>query len=121
MKIMVDENIPFITVEELRDKGHDIIDIRKTPDMGMDDNLLWDLAQREKCLFITTDKGFSVYREDPHYGLIIIRLRQPNRLKIHRRVIQALSHYSDWKGLMVIMRDYTRSHWKSRISDTDNR
>ncbi len=59
MKIFVDENIPLMTVQELREEGHDVLDIRRTPDEGMEDEALWDMIQREKRLLITTDKGFS--------------------------------------------------------------
>ncbi len=35
MKIFVDENIPVITVKELREKGFDVKDIRGTADQGI--------------------------------------------------------------------------------------
>jgi hypothetical protein len=37
MKIFVDENIPFITVKELRSKGFDVKDLRGTIDQGISD------------------------------------------------------------------------------------
>ena len=40
MKICVDENIPNVTVQELRLLGHDVLDIRGTVDQGMDDGSL---------------------------------------------------------------------------------
>jgi hypothetical protein len=40
MKIFVDENIPLMTVQALRADGHDVLDIRGTPDEGMDDETL---------------------------------------------------------------------------------
>ena len=62
MKICVDENIPLITVLELKKLGHDVLDIRGTDDQGIPDDLLWEKAQKEKRLLITTDKGFVHYR-----------------------------------------------------------
>jgi len=35
MNIYVDENIPLVTVEELRNLGHDVLDIRGTADQGI--------------------------------------------------------------------------------------
>jgi len=37
-------------------------------------------------------------------------------LKIHQRVMQAITKYSEqqWHGLMVVMRDMVQSAWKSR-------
>jgi len=116
MRIFVDENIPLITVRELREKGFDVIDIRRTSNQGMTDEELWRKVQEEKCLLITTDKGFSSHRDEEHYGILIIRLKQPTRLKIHQRVIQAIKSHSesDWPNLMVVMRDAVQSSWKSR-------
>jgi hypothetical protein len=41
MKILVDEHIPLMTVRALRLIGHDVRDIRGTPDEGMRDDALW--------------------------------------------------------------------------------
>ena len=35
MKICVDENIPLLTLGELRKSGHDVLDIRGTDDEGI--------------------------------------------------------------------------------------
>ena len=44
MKILVDENIPLISVKALREQGHDVLDIRGTSDQGLVDKLLWELS-----------------------------------------------------------------------------
>jgi len=109
LKIFIDENIPQITVDELKKMGHDIRDIRGTEYEGVIDTDLWKMAQKENRLLITTDKGFAQYRDSLHYGVLIICLRQPNRHKIHKRIILALKKFSksNWKGKIVIMRDKT--------------
>jgi len=116
MKILVDENIPLITVEQLRNLGHDVLDIRGTLEEGMRDEFLWPKAQAEGRLLITTDKGFSQNRNEPHHGMIIVRLRQPNLIKIHRRVMHAFNQFdeSEWRGLLVVMRDVVQSVWRSK-------
>lgn len=116
MRIFVDENIPLMTVKELRSKGFDVSDIRGTPIEGITDAELWQIVQKEKRLLITTDKGFSSQRNESHHGILIIRLKQPTRLELHQRVMQAINKYSadEWPGLMVIMRDAVQSSWKSR-------
>lgn len=115
MKVLVDEHIPRLTVEALRVLGHDVRDIRGTVDEGLSDTLLWAMAQREGRLLITADKGFTRYRADPHHGLLVIRLRQPNRDRLHERVLQALQQRaeSDWPGLLVVMRDVAQSVWRA--------
>jgi predicted nuclease of predicted toxin-antitoxin system len=84
MKIAVDENIPLRTVQALKDRGHDVSDIRGTADQDMDDDMLWNRVQREERLLITTDKGFAQHRATQHYGILIIRLHRPNRYKKYR-------------------------------------
>lgn len=118
MKILVDENIPLLTVKALRGKGFDVIDIRATAEQGMTDVGLWQKAQDKKALLITTDKGFASRRDEHHYGVLIVRLKQPTRFKIHQRIMRAIQKYSEkeWRGLMVVMRDSVQSNWKSHKS-----
>lgn len=80
MRVLVDENIPRMTVDRLRELGHDVKDIRGTADEGLADAGLWNVALRERRLLITTNKGFTEYRAVSHSGILIVRLRQPNRL-----------------------------------------
>jgi predicted nuclease of predicted toxin-antitoxin system len=107
MKIFVDENIPLITVRELRDHGHDVLDIRGTELEGLSDEGIWEIAQDKKRILITTDVGFINKQQEKHYGIIVIRLKQPNRLKIHKRIMRAINLFNEeeWPGLTVIMRD----------------
>lgn len=115
MKIFVDENIPVMTVEALRSMGNDVMDIRGTEKEGLSDISIWEIVQKEKRLLITTDKGFSIHRDAKHNGILIVRLRQPNRRKIHSRVMQGLFKFkeSEWNGLLVIMRDTVQGVWRS--------
>lgn len=111
MKILVDENIPRITVEGLRELGHDVRDVRRTSDQGLEDAHLWAVARAEDRALITTDRGFTEYRRTEHSGILIVRLRQPNRWKIHHAVMLALGRFQDseWPGLLVVVRDTTLS------------
>ena len=47
---------------------------------------------------------------------LIVRLRQPNRHKIHQRVMQAMKRFAEreWPGLLVVMRDTVQSVWRAR-------
>ena len=116
MKILVDEHIPLMTLHVLRSMNHDVHDVRGTPDQGMPDDALWEMAQRQGRLLITTDKGFTQHRGAHHHGVLIVRLRRPNRLRIHGRIMQAMSQFleADWPGLLVVMRDVAQSTWRSQ-------
>lgn len=115
MRIFVDENVPLITIGALREMGHDVLDIRGTTKEGMADDALWDMVQQEGRLLVTTDRGFTQHRWEYHHGILIVRLRQPNRRKIHRRVMQAMTRFGpeQWPGLLVVMRDEVQSVWRA--------
>lgn len=111
MRVLVDENIPRMTVAALRTLGHDVKDIRGTADQGTPDSELWELALTECRTLITTDKGFTQYRSAPHHGILVIRLRQPNRHKLHHAVMKVVQRFpaSEWKDMLVVVRDSTMS------------
>jgi len=104
-----------MTVNALHDLGHKVFDHRGTSMEGLPDEHLWQVVVHEKALFVT-DKGFSSKRGEAHFGILIVRLRQPNRRKIHDKVLQAICTYmdNDWPGLMVVVRDNVQSSWSNR-------
>ena len=107
----MDENIPNITIRELRALGHDVLDIRGTEHQGMHDDELWPFAQADQRMLVTTDKGFAEHRDEQHCGILVVRLRQPNEQRIHVRIMAAFRQFTkhDWPGLLVVMRDAVQS------------
>lgn len=105
-----------MSVNELRALGHDVMDIRGTNLAGIDDEELWKIVQKEKRLLITTDKGFLQHRYEKHHGLLIIRLKQPNRLTINKKVIKGISLFKEkeWSQMTVVMQDTFHSTWKRK-------
>ena len=105
-----------MTVASLRKLGHDVKDIRGSAEQGLPDAELWTLALAEKRMPITTDKGFTERRHDRHSGMLVVRLRQPNRHKIHIAVLLAMARFpkQQWPGLLVVMRDQTMSVSRQR-------
>ena len=111
MRILADENIPRMTVQHLRALGHDVRDIRGTQDQGLKDLDLWAVALADSRVLITTDRGFTEFRSVSHRGILIVRLRRPNRQKIHDAVMLAIERFpeDEWPGLLVVVRDSTLS------------
>jgi predicted nuclease of predicted toxin-antitoxin system len=120
VKILLDENIPKTTLAALVGAGHDVLDIRGGKREGMSDAQLWQLAQTEGRLLVTTDKWFVQHRAEDHCGVLIVLLNHPNRSKINDRVLGALQKFeeSDWPNLIVVMRDNVQSVWRSRPEDS---
>ena len=115
MRVMVDENIPRMTVRMLRQVGCDVRDCRGTDQEGMSDESLWSLGQREQRLLISTAKGFARRRCEPHFGILVVCLKQPNGQRLHERIMQALEQGPDgeWAGRLVVGRDRVMSTWRA--------
>jgi predicted nuclease of predicted toxin-antitoxin system len=118
MRILVDENVPRMTVDGLRARGHDVKDLRGTSQSGLADPDLWQIAIGESRLLVTTDKGFTAFRTAPHHGILVVRLRQPNRHKINNAVMHVIEHFQEpeWPNLLVVVRDTTMSTSRFTIS-----
>lgn len=103
-----------MTVEALRSAGHIVSDLRGTPQQGIDDEDVWVRVLSEKALLVTTDKGFTSHRSEPHFGILVIRLRQPNLARIHARIMLAISLHeaADWQNLTIVMRDAVQSAFR---------
>lgn len=116
---MVDENMPATVVEALAERGHDVLDVRGTPDEGARDEDLWAIACQEQRLFITTDKDFRVFRSAPrHYGILIVCLRRPSTAAITRRTLEIFDRLDPqgWVGTTVLARDTAAVVWTPRPS-----
>jgi predicted nuclease of predicted toxin-antitoxin system len=118
VKILVDENIPLLCVEHLQGMGHEVADIRGTEEEGLSDEAVWDKAQSDGRLLITTDKGFTRRRYKEHHGILVVLLRRPNRHKITGRIVEAMEIFSadQWPGLLVVMRDTVMSTWRAGVA-----
>ena len=119
MQILVDENIPRPTVARLRELGHDVLDIRGTPREGMKDELLWELAQKEKRLLISTDRRFLRYWNVSHNGALVVLLSQAKLQTIHAKIMQTLDQFTpeEWRELLVVVRDTFQSIRRPRPRD----
>ena len=102
----------------LRALGHDVKDVRGASDQGIPDSDLWALATTEFRTLVSTDKGFTEYRHTTHHGILVVRLRQPNRQKIHNAVLYVFERFqsAEWPNLLVVVRDNTMS--TSRATDS---
>ena len=82
MKFLLDENFPKSAEKLLIELGHQVIDIRGTELQGIDDFRLFELAQENVAVLLTTDRDFYhtvPLRYPNHHGVIVIALKQPNR------------------------------------------
>ena len=111
MKIKLDENIPARLVPVLSTLGHHIDTVPGQGLIGQEDAAIWAAAQNTRRFLITQDLDFSDVRKfapGTHNGLLLIRLRNPGRNALVRR-IQSLFETEDaesWKGCFVVATDH---------------
>ena len=85
MKFFLDENFPKSAITHLQASGHQTIDIRGSKEEGLDDLTIFELAQEQSAIFLTTDRDFFhtiPFYTQKHCGVIVVALDQPNRKKL---------------------------------------
>ena len=90
MRLKLDENLPADLVADLTALGHDVDTAPAEGLAGRDDPAVWAAAQAAQRLLITQDLDFSdarTFAPGTHCGLILVRLREPNRSRLCERVL----------------------------------
>ena len=78
LKILTDENTSPRIVSFLRQKGHDVVDVKERGWHGNEDKYLMAIANKEKRFILTHDTDFgtlAINEGVPCYGIIYMRLR----------------------------------------------
>ncbi|MBI4023652.1 MAG: DUF5615 family PIN-like protein [Verrucomicrobia bacterium] len=111
MKFILDENFPQPALALLARYGHvgqSILDFSRK---GTDDLEIFEVAQRAKAVFLTTDKDFfhtvPLLVKD-HAGVVVIALAQPNRQKLLDRLQWVLRwmQQGDISGRALLVTDH---------------
>jgi predicted nuclease of predicted toxin-antitoxin system len=110
MNFLLDENFPKSAETLLLNLGHQVIDVRGTHLQGVDDFRLFELAQQNEAVLLTTDRDF--YHTIPltyptHCGVIVIALKRPNRVAILVRLEWIVAHslIESIKDTVILLRD----------------
>jgi Domain of unknown function (DUF5615) len=72
----LDENLPVELLDDLRAAGHDADGLRDEGLIGAPDNVVLDLARRERRVLLTLDKGIAdvrAYPPESHAGIVLFR------------------------------------------------
>lgn len=110
MTFFFDENFPKPAGKYLESLGHQIVDIRSTDKEGLDDRTIFELSQKHKAIFLTTDRDFFhtiPYMFESHHGVIVVALSQPNRQRIIEKLKWAIENLdlSNISNQIILMRD----------------
>lgn len=96
MNLVADESVDRQIVEVLRQKGHNIIYIAEM-DPGISDVLVFETANKNRCLLLTADKDFGeiVFRDKRLIsdGVVLIRLAGLSSEMKGRVISEAIETY----------------------------
>ena len=111
MKLKLDENLPFRLIDILSELGHEIDTIPQEGLKGCNDEQVWEATQRSRCFLITQDLNFSninLFKPGTHYGLLLIRLRDPGRNALLKRIqtIFQSEQVEHWQGCFVVVTEH---------------
>jgi predicted nuclease of predicted toxin-antitoxin system len=98
MKFFLDENFPRTALAFLESAGHSAAHALQHFSPGTDDTTLFDHAQKQQAVFVSTDKDFFhtiPLAFERHCGAIVITLRKPNRADLLRRLADALAQLGE--------------------------
>ncbi|HZK82868.1 MAG TPA: DUF5615 family PIN-like protein [Humisphaera sp.] len=110
MKIKLDENLPSELVDLLSERQHDVHTVPGEQLTGRNDDAIFQAAFAENRLLVTQDLDFSDIRRfkpGTHPGIVLIRLRDPNRRKLIERMKQILQseNIETWARCFVVIGD----------------
>lgn len=110
MRIKLDENLPARLVNVLAHHGHDVDTVVDEGLAGEQDTVVWSEAQKARRFLITQDLDFSDvrrFRPGTHHGILLLRLQQPGRQALMRRIENLLiaEKMDDWQGCFVVATD----------------
>ncbi len=94
MKFFADQDVYQVTIEFLRDSGHDV---RCTAEVGLNrasDVILLQYARQEKRILITRDKDFGALvflQVLDHGGVILLRITFDTLDDVHQELLRLLS------------------------------
>jgi predicted nuclease of predicted toxin-antitoxin system len=111
MKIKLDENLPVRIVGALAQLGHEADTVAHERLTGRPDIDIWQAAQDAGRFLVTQDLDFSDirrFRPGTHHGLLLVRLREPGRTALLRRVRAAFQteDAESWSGCFVVVTEH---------------
>lgn len=111
MLIKLDENLPAVLADTLRERGHEADTTPQEGLAGHGDHEIWEAVERTGRFLFTQDLDFSDARQftpGTHPGLLLIRLDHPSRKALIERVERILQteDIETWKGCIVVATEH---------------
>lgn len=108
MRFLANENFARIVVDELRQRGHDVVWARTDMSGAFDEEIL-ERAQEEDRIVLTHDKDFGDLAY--HWGLpatcgvVLFRLKTPSSRSALEFIPATLESRADWAGNFAVVEE----------------
>lgn len=108
MRLLVNENVTGTVIQELRQRGHDVLSVKESM-RSETDAVILARAQAEQRIVVSHDKDFGelAFRSQlsATCGVILFRLSGSDRDADNARILEALESQSDWAGHFSVVTD----------------
>lgn len=77
MKILLDECMPMVVLDYLKERKFEVVHVKQTQWEGLGNSELYKKAQGEFQIFITTDRHFAhpeKFKPAPTFGVVYLRV-----------------------------------------------
>ncbi|MBI4223657.1 MAG: DUF5615 family PIN-like protein [Deltaproteobacteria bacterium] len=77
MKILLDECMPMVVLDYLKEKKYDVVHVKHTEWEGLSNSELYKVAQGRFQIFITTDRHFThpeKFKPSASFGVVYLRV-----------------------------------------------
>jgi predicted nuclease of predicted toxin-antitoxin system len=98
MRLLVDQDIYKITIDHLREWGHDLLTAKELGLEQVQDEDLLKRAQAENRLLLTRDKGFGglvFLNKELSTGVILLRMTPTSAEEVHHQLHRLLEEHSE--------------------------
>jgi len=108
MRFLANENVTTTVIQEMRQRGHDVLSAKESMRSEQDDVIL-ARAQTEQRIVLTHDKDFGelAFRSQlpASCGIILFRPSGSCPESENQRILEALDGRTDWAGHFSVVTD----------------
>ena len=108
MQMIVNENVTRTVIDELRQRGHDVLSVKESM-RGEGDDVILARAEAEQRLVVTHDKDFGElafrFRLPATCGIVLFRLSGSEPDADNQRILDVLESRTDWAGHFSVVTD----------------
>lgn len=98
MRILADQDVYKLTIDKLKEWGHDVVTAKELGMQRASDEDLLNAAREDNRLLITRDKDFGALiflREEVSTGIILLRVVPKTIEKVHRELQKLMQEHSE--------------------------